>query len=181
MTVTKCQHGIATGVYLLAQSFLLVHLFVRQSIINHNPKGSLFTIYLFLLIIYQLPPIVPTQVPAINFLFVSNLPHVAIPSIITCPQQSLTINPLIKRKLTRCFQSESAGRMIFSCSGPPYRFLSKDKLARSANVTAVPDVTPVHRNALNGSGICANAGNLRLASNIPPNPTTRPAAAPLLP
>ena len=83
--------------------------------------------------------------------------------------------------ITRCFQSESAGRIIFSFSGPPYRVLSNDKLARSANVTAVPAVTPVQRNALNGSGICENAGNLRFASNIPPNPTTRPAAAPLLP
>src|SRR6266496_5145524 len=111
--------------------------------------------YLFLLIMYQLPAIVPTQVPAISFLRVSNIPllrnTIGYYSPTTKPNSQFHHTGVT----TRCFQSESAGRIIFSCSGPPYRFLSKDKLARSAKVTAVPAVTPVHRNALNGSGICA--------------------------
>jgi hypothetical protein len=90
---------------------------------------------------------------------------------------------LLAHNAVRCFQSESEGSPTFSscCAPPPYRFRSNVKLARSATVTAVPQVTAVHRKALNGKGIALNAGNRFPASHIPLSPTANPAAAPVDP
>jgi hypothetical protein len=56
--------------YFLVLSFLLVRLFVRSSITLDELKKSC-TMYLFLLITYQLPAIDPAQVAPISFLSVS--------------------------------------------------------------------------------------------------------------
>ena len=120
------------------------------------------TIYLFLLMTYQLPAIVPAQVPAINFLHGQRNRH----RVRTIDYCSPITAPSISIKQvggTRCLQSESAGRTTFSCCGPPYRRRSKAKLARSATVTEVPAVTPVHRNALNGNGMARKPGKRLLA------------------
>jgi hypothetical protein len=105
------------------------------------------------------------------------------PSIIASPQQGLQLATSSRLHYTLCFQSESEGNTTLSVSAPyPYFRLSNAKLARSAAVTAVPHVTPVTKKALNGRGICPNAGHRLLASHTAPTPTPSPsseACAPL--
>src|SRR5437762_2696734 len=69
-TVTMISFGYRMVIYFLVQSYELAHPFVLSS--NHQPRPRQdLTIYLFLLIIYQLPPNDPAQVTPINFLRIS--------------------------------------------------------------------------------------------------------------